>query len=94
MKLYINRVLNSNSDALSRITHIASLAQLDNQSDITYEKYKEYMRSKLITNTNVIETEGLLFETPENFALGHCVSADFIISQGIALKFRLNFGEI
>jgi len=83
----------TNSDALSRIAQITS-SQLKDDLVITYEKYIEDIRTKLVSNSNVIEVESNLFETPEDFSLGHCVSRDFKMSQGIALEFRRKFGQI
>ncbi|KAJ8965726.1 hypothetical protein NQ314_003932 [Rhamnusium bicolor] len=36
-------------------------------------------------------TEGNLFEAPAEFSLVHCVSTDFIMSEGIALEFRKRY---
>jgi hypothetical protein len=52
------------------------------------------IRSKIITNSNIVEVEGDLFQATEDYALGHCVSKDFKMSKGIALEFRRKFGQI
>jgi len=52
------------------------------------------IRSKIITNSNIVEVEGDLFQATEDYALGHCVSKDFKMSEGIALEFTRKFGPI
>lgn len=92
--IYKPGTANTNSDALSRIAPINSTHNAEEHSTDAYKNYLEDIRSKLITNSNVIETEGNLFEAPEDFTLGHCVSADLKMSQGIALEFRRRFGQL
>ncbi|KAL4089038.1 hypothetical protein QTP88_024116 [Uroleucon formosanum] len=38
--------------------------------------------------------EGDLFQATADYALGHCVSKDFKMSEGIALEFRRKFGQV
>lgn len=85
---------NTNSDALSRIAPINSTSNVEEYPTNTYEKYKEDIQTKVIVNANVVEVEGDLFEATEDFALGHCVSKDFKMSQGVALEFRRRFGQV
>jgi hypothetical protein len=42
----------------------------------------------------LIEKEGNLFSSPQEFALAHCVSRDFAMSQGIARDFKQKFGGV
>lgn len=48
----------------------------------------------MIFNSDVVEVEEDLFEAAEDFALGHCVSEDLTMLQGIAVEFRKRFGHI
>jgi len=43
---------------------------------------------------NVLEIQGDLFDCESNVSLVHCVSADFKMSQGIALIMRRKFGKL
>ena len=40
------------------------------------------------------EIEGNLFSCPKSSSLGHCVSSDFKMGKGIAVKFRQMFGKV
>lgn len=40
------------------------------------------------------EVTGDLFSAPEDFALAHCVAADFRMSAGIATRFKAKFGDV
>jgi len=60
----------------------------------TCERYIEDIQTKIITNANVTEVEGNLFEAAKDFAIGHCVSKDFKMSQGIALEFIRRFNQV
>ncbi|VVC26736.1 Integrase, catalytic core,Macro domain,Retropepsins,Zinc finger, CCHC-type,Ribonuclease H- [Cinara cedri] len=81
---------NSNADALSRITQVSST----HHTSCMYEKYIDDIQSKIITNSNIIEVKGDLFQATADFALGHCVSKDFKMSKGIGLEFRRKFGQV
>lgn len=59
-----------------------------------YETFRQDSKTQVFSNSNVNEVEGDLFEAPDDFALGHCVSADFKMSQGITLEFRKRFGQV
>jgi len=85
---------NSNADALSRIAQVSSSAQPTHHTSFAYEKYMDDIRSKIITNSNIVEVEGDLFQATTDYALGHCVSKDFKMSKGIALEFRRKFGQV
>jgi len=66
----------------------------DDYKQKSYQHFFEHVQTKLITNLNVIEVQGDLFEAPKDMTLGHCVFKDFKMSQGIALEFRRKFGQI
>ncbi|KAL4156031.1 hypothetical protein QTP88_000066 [Uroleucon formosanum] len=85
---------NTNSDALSRISKVNASLYSNDYKQKSYQQFIEEVQTKLITNPNVIEVQGDLFETSKDIALGHCVSKDFKMSQGIALEFRRKFGQI
>lgn len=85
---------NTNSDALSRISKVNALLYSNDYKQKSYQQFTEEVQTKLITNPNVIEVQGDLFETSKEIALGHCVSKDFNMSQEIALEFRRKFGQI
>ncbi|KAL4155977.1 hypothetical protein QTP88_000012 [Uroleucon formosanum] len=85
---------NTNSDALSRISKVNASLYSNDYKHKSYQQFIEEVQTKLITNPNVIEVQGDLFETSKDIALGHCVSKDFKMSQGIALEFRRKFGQI
>ncbi|KAL4089366.1 hypothetical protein QTP88_024412 [Uroleucon formosanum] len=91
---YKPRTSNSNADALSHIVQVSSSAQLTHHTSFAYEKYMDDIRSKIITNSNIVEVEGDLFQATADYALGHCVSKDFKMSEGIALEFRRKFGQV
>jgi hypothetical protein len=44
-----------------------------------------------ISNDKIPELQQCLFSSPTSFALAHCVSKDFVMGQGIALKFKQRF---
>jgi len=90
--IYKPGVQNTNSDALSRIT-VTSVPQ-EPEVPNEYQKYLKDVRSKLITNSDIIEVEGNLFESPTDYAIGHCVSKNFKMSEGISLEFRRKFGKV
>lgn len=92
--VYKPGTLNTNADALSRISTICSMMPIQDQVASDYETFCQKARTQVILNPDVNETEGNLFEATEDFALGHCVSADFKMSQGIALEFRKRFGQV
>jgi len=46
--------------------------------------------STIYPDNNIIEeVDSFLFNMPEEYALGHCVSKDMRMSAGIALQFKL-----
>lgn len=49
---------------------------------------------RLVINNRVIEVEGDLFDATQEYALAHCVSADFEMRRGIALEFKRRFGQV
>lgn len=84
----------TNADALSRIANINKLPSIDDYRTKTYEKFEEDIQKTLITNSNVIEIQGDIFEAPEDITFVVCVSKDFEMSQGLALECRRRFGQI
>jgi len=86
--------LNVNADALSRIATINSMIPILSNATANYNTFCQDTQTQLIQNSDVIEVERDLFEANEDFALGHCISADFKMSQGIALEFRKRFGQV
>lgn len=52
------------------------------------------MQTVIISNLNVIEIQGNLFETPTDMALGHCVSKKFEMSKGIELELKEKFVQV
>lgn len=93
--IYKPGTLNTNADALSRIsTTNATVMPIQNHEVSDYETFRQDSKTQVFLNSNVNEVEGNLFEAPDDFALGHCVSADFKMSQGIALEFRKRFGQV
>lgn len=85
---------NTNADALSRIAKINKLSNVDDYRTKTYEQFKEDIQKILITNSNVIEIQGDIFEAPEDITFVVCVSKNFEMSQGLTLKCRRRFGQI
>jgi O-acetyl-ADP-ribose deacetylase (regulator of RNase III) len=86
--IYKPGVLNTNADALSRIPHV-------NYFNYQESAYKDFMDTdRPVINNRVIEVEGDLFDATQDYALAHCVSADFEMSQGIALEFKRRFGQV
>lgn len=86
--LYKKGKLNQNADALSRLIQ-------ENTEEKSFDNFLNKFESKNIKNSsNILEKPGDLFEAPSNHSLVHCVSKDFQMSSGIALKFRDKFGQI
>ncbi|KAL4082949.1 hypothetical protein QTP88_029447 [Uroleucon formosanum] len=85
---------NTNADALSRIAKIDKLSNVNDYRTKTYEQFEEDIQKTLITNSNVIEIQGNIFEAPEDITLVVCVSKNFEMSQGLALECRRRFGQI
>lgn len=83
---------NTNADALSRI-NVTNITQEQENSN-AYQNYLEEKTKRIISNKNIIEIAGDIFEAPEEYVLGHCTSQDFQMNQGIALEFRRKFGHI
>ncbi|KAL4100717.1 hypothetical protein QTP88_020751 [Uroleucon formosanum] len=83
---------NTNADALSRI-NVTNITQEQENSN-AYQTYLEEKAKRIISNKNIIEIAGNIFEAPEKCVLGHCTSQDFQMNQGIALEFRRKFGHI
>jgi hypothetical protein len=92
--VYKPGAMNTNSDALCRIATISPVVPTQQHVALDYETFCQNIRIKPVLNFDVIEVEGDLFEAAEDFALRHCVSADFKMSQGIALEFRRRFGRV
>lgn len=92
--VYKPGTLNTNADALSRIATVNSMMPIQDHVASAYEIFCQNARTQVFLNPDVNEIEGDLFEATEDFALGHCVSADFKMSQGIALEFRKKFGQV
>jgi hypothetical protein len=93
--IYKPGMLNSNADALSRITtNNAAVMSIQDYVTPTYETFCQDSRTQVFLNSDINEIEGDLFEATEDFALGHCVSEDLKMSQGIALEFRKRFGKV
>jgi len=86
--------MNTNSDALNRIAAINSMTPSQNYVASKYDTYCQNIRMKPVLNFDVIEIEGNLLEAVEDFVLGHCVSANFKMSQRIALEFLKQFGQL
>lgn len=83
---------NTNADALSRI-NVTNITQEQENSN-AYQTYLEEKTKRIISNKNIIEIAGNIFEAPEEYVLGHCTSQDFQMNQGIALEFRRKFCHI
>lgn len=90
--IYKPGAMNTNADALSRIATIESKPEEPPLSE--YDTFCQEIQNKIINNPLVTEVEGNLFDVSEEFALAHCVSADFKMSQGISLEFRRKFGQV
>lgn len=67
--------------------------QLPTES-LDYQQYLSADQHSKISNSNVKEIEGNLFNTDTDIVLAHCVSADFNMSRGIALTIRRKFGHV
>lgn len=68
-----------------------------NEENLIRPSYEVNCRDKdkgLISTAKVQEVNGNLFEVKEDVSLAHCVSKDFKMPKGIALKFRRKFGKI
>lgn len=83
---------NTNTDALSRIGVTRTTLEIETVNE--YKVYKEQKASQIISNKDVKEIAGNLFEAPKDYAFGHCVSKDFQMNKGIALEFRRRFGKV
>jgi len=90
--IYKPGVQNTNADALSRIATLTNTNTSQTTND--YQRFLEEISNRVIINNNIIETVGDLFEASDVYSLGHCVSQDFHMSQGISVKFRRKFGQI
>lgn len=64
-----------------------------NKENIT-ENYEAFLHSKELPTVNVIEITGDIFDVQPPISLAHCVSHDFKMSRGIALKMRRKFGQV
>lgn len=79
--VYKPGTLNTNADALSRISTInATVMPIQGHEVSDYETFRRDSKTQVFLNSNVNEVEGDLFEAPDDFDLGHCVSADFKMS--------------
>lgn len=92
--IYKPGTLNTNADALSRIAQINAQSNPKDYRARTYDTFVKDMQAMVISNSNVIEVQGDLFEAPADLALGHCVSKNFEMSRGIALEFKKKFGQV
>lgn len=52
------------------------------------------IQTVVISNSNIIEIQGNLFEAPTDMALGHCVSKSFEMFKGIVLEFKEKFEQV
>ena len=84
---------NTNSDALSRIT-VTNVVTSAETETTEYQSFLDVKARQPIINKNIKEVAGNLFEAPENYTIGHCVSQDFQMNAGIALEFRRKFGQV
>jgi len=90
--IYKPGIQNTNADALSRI-NITKTAQ-ENEPINEYQIYTEEKARLLISNKDVLEVMGNLFEALAEYAIGHCVSQDFKMIKNIFLEFRRKFGKV
>ncbi|XP_045479182.1 uncharacterized protein LOC123684075 [Harmonia axyridis] len=89
--VYKKGKLNQNADALSRI--IPEKINSINQNSFG-DFLKLYEQNKIEQPSNISEINDDLFNSPEKYSLGHCVSKDFHMGKGIALSFKNKFGQI
>lgn len=52
------------------------------------------VKGQSISNGQVYEESGDLFNAPTEYSLAHCISQDVKMSQGVALLFRRKFGNV
>lgn len=58
------------------------------------QRFLQADNDKVELTSNSVEISGDLFDTDSETHLVKCVSADFKMNKGIALKFRRKFGNI
>lgn len=56
--------------------------------------YQKFLKEKISSTPNVVESKGDIFETDPSMPLVHCVSSDLKLTKGIALEFRRRFGGL